>query len=62
MGWGNVVTFSEDERWKAYRRQANLGFSKRAAADYQDGQTKDVYAFLQRLLSNSEDMAKELNM
>lgn len=62
MGWGNVTTFSEGERWKAYRRQANLGFSKRAAVDYQDGQTKDVYAFLQRLLENPEDIAKELNM
>lgn len=63
MGWGKIIAFSAyDERWKAYRRQANLGFSKKAASGYHEGQTKDVHEFLQRLIENGEGVAEELNL
>ncbi|CAE6456107.1 unnamed protein product [Rhizoctonia solani] len=63
MGWGNLIAFSGyGERWKMYRKFANLGFSKMSVVKYHDGQTKDVHTFLRRLVDGPEDIAKELNM
>lgn len=63
MGWKKIMPFHDyDERWKQYRRYANMGFSKKVAVQYHAGQTKDIHVFLQRLLANPDDFIKEFNM
>ncbi|KAJ1301083.1 hypothetical protein OPQ81_003501 [Rhizoctonia solani] len=62
MGWRDIVSFRDnDGRFKAFRRHINIGFSKKAAESYHAGQTKGVHVFLQRLLSNSDNLFLELN-
>ncbi|CAE6452246.1 unnamed protein product [Rhizoctonia solani] len=61
MGWKHIMSSEAyGDRWRAYRRQANSGFSKKAVVKYQDGQTKDVHVFLQRLLSDSENFISQI--
>ncbi|KAH7341834.1 cytochrome P450 [Rhizoctonia solani] len=63
MGWGKLIVFSSyGERWKRYRKYANLGFSEKLVVKYYDGQTNDVNIFLRRLIDSPEDFSKELNM
>ncbi|CUA68607.1 O-methylsterigmatocystin oxidoreductase [Rhizoctonia solani] len=62
MGWRDIVSFRDnDERFKAFRRHINIGFSKKAVVNYHAGQTKGVYIFLQRLLDNPDHLILELN-
>ncbi|CAE6452250.1 unnamed protein product [Rhizoctonia solani] len=62
MGWRDIVSFRDnDHRFKAFRRHINVGFSKKAAANYHASQTKEVHIFLQRLLRQSSDLNLELN-
>jgi hypothetical protein len=61
-GWEEVASFrSYDDRLKAFRRHVNVGFSKKIAMKYHDGQIRDVHLLLQRLLANPGDFIKELN-
>lgn len=61
MGWAHVISAEAyGDRWRAYRRQANSGFSKKAVVKYQDGQTKDVHIFLQRLLNDSDNFISQI--
>ncbi|CUA68608.1 O-methylsterigmatocystin oxidoreductase [Rhizoctonia solani] len=61
MGWKHIMSSEAyGDRWRAYRRQANSGFNKKAVVKYQDGQTRDVHVFLQRLLSDSENFISQL--
>ncbi|KAH7337656.1 cytochrome P450 [Rhizoctonia solani] len=62
MGWRDIISFRDnDARFKAFRRYVNIGFSKKAVANYHAGQTKGVHVFLQRLLKNSDNLTLELN-
>ncbi|KAL5639705.1 hypothetical protein ACGC1H_006332 [Rhizoctonia solani] len=61
MGWKHIMSSEAyGDRWRAYRRQANSGFNKKAVVKYQDGQTRDVHVFLQRLLSDSENFIPQI--
>ncbi|KAG8688865.1 hypothetical protein FRC11_004612 [Ceratobasidium sp. 423] len=62
MGWRDIISFRDnDARFKAFRRHINIGFNKKAAANYHAGQTKGVHVLLQRLLNNSDNLILELN-
>ncbi|CAE7105448.1 unnamed protein product [Rhizoctonia solani] len=62
MGWRDIVSFRDnDDRFKAFRRHVNIGFSKKVATNYHAGQTKGVHVFLQRLHGNSTNLILELN-
>ncbi|EUC61305.1 cytochrome P450 family protein [Rhizoctonia solani AG-3 Rhs1AP] len=61
MGWKHFMSSEAyGDRWRAYRRQANSGFNKKAVVKYQDGQARDVHVFLQRLLSDSENFISQI--
>ncbi|EUC61288.1 cytochrome P450 family protein [Rhizoctonia solani AG-3 Rhs1AP] len=63
MGWEKIMPFhGYDEDWKLYRRYASQGFNKKATVKYHSGQMRDVHVFLQRLVSNPNNLVEELNM
>ncbi|KAG8710238.1 hypothetical protein FRC11_004716, partial [Ceratobasidium sp. 423] len=61
MGWENLAFFRStyDEQLRTFRRHMNVGFSKKAVATYNEGQTRDVHLFLRRLIVNPDGFFEE---